>query len=190
MRCFMLNLYLEGYGLKNMGPKLSLSKAYTTPLHIKLTAWVYDPSVNWQLKAILQQKSVKQSETKLEGSLKYYGANQKYSPANIKILNSCLQTTEKRMEIYPLKRDSKAQNKDQDSRSIVTTCTNTYKGFAFSTYREHNSAIERWNLIIPASLQDRAIGWYHCYLQRLSHSSLQKTIKSVKYWKRYANTTQ
>jgi hypothetical protein len=33
--------------------------------------------------------------------------------------------------IYPLKRDSKAQNKDQ--RSIVTTCKNTYKGFAFST---------------------------------------------------------
>jgi hypothetical protein len=34
--------------------------------------------------------------------------------------------------IYPLKRDSKAQNKDQ--RSIVTACTNTYKGFAFSTH--------------------------------------------------------
>ena len=29
--------------------------------------------------------------------------------------------------IYPLKRDSKAQNKDQ--RSIVTACKNTYKGF-------------------------------------------------------------
>jgi hypothetical protein len=34
--------------------------------------------------------------------------------------------------IYPLKRDSKAQNKDQ--RTIVTTCKNTNKGFAFSTY--------------------------------------------------------
>ncbi len=34
--------------------------------------------------------------------------------------------------IYPLKRDSKAQNKDQ--RSIVTTCENTNEGFAFSTY--------------------------------------------------------
>ena len=34
--------------------------------------------------------------------------------------------------IYHLKRDSKAQNKDH--RSIVTTCTNTYKGFTFSTY--------------------------------------------------------
>ncbi len=34
--------------------------------------------------------------------------------------------------INPLKRDSKAQDKDQ--RSIVTTCKNTYKGVAFSTY--------------------------------------------------------
>jgi hypothetical protein len=34
--------------------------------------------------------------------------------------------------IYPLKRDSKAQNKDK--RSIVTTCKYTNEGFAFSTY--------------------------------------------------------
>jgi hypothetical protein len=34
--------------------------------------------------------------------------------------------------IYPLKRDSKSQKKDQ--RSIVTTCKTTYKGFEFSTY--------------------------------------------------------
>jgi hypothetical protein len=34
--------------------------------------------------------------------------------------------------IYPLKRDSKAQNIDQ--RSIVTTMKNTNEGFAFSTY--------------------------------------------------------
>ena len=34
--------------------------------------------------------------------------------------------------IYPVKRESKAQNKDQ--RSIVTTYKNTYKGFAFSIY--------------------------------------------------------
>jgi hypothetical protein len=34
--------------------------------------------------------------------------------------------------IYPLKRDSKAKNKDQ--RSIVTTCKNTHRGFVFSTY--------------------------------------------------------
>jgi hypothetical protein len=34
--------------------------------------------------------------------------------------------------IYPLKRDSKEQIKDQ--RSIVTTCKTIYKGFAFSPH--------------------------------------------------------
>jgi hypothetical protein len=34
--------------------------------------------------------------------------------------------------IYPLKRDGKAQNKDQ--RPTVTKCKNTYRGLAFSTY--------------------------------------------------------
>jgi hypothetical protein len=70
-------------------------------------------------------------------------------------------------KIYPLKIDSKAQNKDQ--RSIVTTCKNPCKGFVFSTYWGHNSGIQRWNLIISASLQDRAIRWYHCYLLHPSH---------------------
>jgi hypothetical protein len=88
---------------------------------------VYDPRVNQQLRATLRQKSArsqKQSETNLEGSLK--------SMVQTKSIHQHLQTTEKRMEIYPLKRDSKAQTKDQ--RSIVTTCKNTNKGFALSTY--------------------------------------------------------
>ncbi len=65
----------------------------------------------------------------------------------------------------------------------ILSRTPYYKGFVFSTYWENNSARERWNLIIPASLQDRVISWYHCYFQHPSHSSLQETTKSVKYWK-------
>ncbi len=90
--------------------------------------------------------------------------------------------------IYTLKWDSKAQNKDQ--RSIVTTCKNTCKGSAFSTYWEHNSAIYRWNLIILASLQDRAISWYHCYLQHPNNSSLQRDNQIREVLKRYSHSTQ
>ncbi len=79
MRCSMLNLYLdEGYGLKNMGPRLSLSKAYTIPLQINLTAlvWPQCQSNSWELLYDKSQQELKkQSETKLDGSLKYYGAN-------------------------------------------------------------------------------------------------------------------
>jgi hypothetical protein len=52
----------------------------------------------------------------------------------MKIVISCLQNHGKEDGIYPLKRDSKAQNKDQ--RSIVAAYTNTYNGIdVFSTLR-------------------------------------------------------
>jgi hypothetical protein len=38
-------------------------------------------------------------------------------------------------------------------------------------------------LIIPASLQHRAVAWYHHYLQYPGHSCLKKTMRSVMYWK-------
>jgi hypothetical protein len=38
-------------------------------------------------------------------------------------------------------------------------------------------------LIIPASLQHRAIAWYHYYLQHPGHSRLEETMRSMMYWK-------
>jgi hypothetical protein len=38
-------------------------------------------------------------------------------------------------------------------------------------------------LIIPASLQHRAVAWYHHYLQHPGHSRLKETMSSVMYWK-------
>jgi hypothetical protein len=38
-------------------------------------------------------------------------------------------------------------------------------------------------LIIPESLQHRAVAWYHYYLQHPGHSRLKKMMRSVMYWK-------
>ncbi len=38
-------------------------------------------------------------------------------------------------------------------------------------------------LIIPASLQHRAVAWYHHYLQHPGHSRLKETMRSVMCWK-------
>ncbi len=79
MICSMLNLYSdEGYGLKNMDLKLSISMAYTIPLQMQSHGLSMTPVLIKQLRATLWQKSIKtqkQSETKLDGSLKYNGAN-------------------------------------------------------------------------------------------------------------------
>ncbi len=81
----------KDYSLKNMGPSLSLSKVYTIPLQIisRLKYGNFTTIVN---------KKQKQSETKLDSSLKNNGANYSSHQQNMKIVISHLQTMEKRME--------------------------------------------------------------------------------------------
>ncbi len=43
-------------------------------------------------------------------------------------------------------------------------------------------------LVIPASLQHRAVAWYHHYLQHPGHSRLKETMRSMIYWKGMRNT--
>jgi hypothetical protein len=45
-------------------------------------------------------------------------------------------------------------------------------------------------LIIPASLQHRAVSWYHHYLQHPGHSRLEETMRSVMIWKGMQRTIQ
>jgi hypothetical protein len=45
-------------------------------------------------------------------------------------------------------------------------------------------------LIIPTSLQHRAVAWYHCYLQHPGHSRLKEIMRSVMYWKGMHTTIQ
>jgi hypothetical protein len=45
-------------------------------------------------------------------------------------------------------------------------------------------------LIIPASLQHRAVSWYHHYLQHPGHSRLEETMRSVMYWKGMHHTVR
>ncbi len=45
-------------------------------------------------------------------------------------------------------------------------------------------------LVIPASLQHRAVAWYHHYLQHPGHSRLKETMRSVMYWKGMHHTIQ
>ena len=52
----------EGYGLKDMGPRLSLSKAYTIPLQINLTTWVC-PIVNQTAESYFTTKVNKNSKS-------------------------------------------------------------------------------------------------------------------------------
>ena len=68
----MLNLPSEGHGLKNIGPRLSLSR-HTKDHCRAIPRLKYDPSVNGTAKSYfttIVNKKQKQSETKLDGSPK------------------------------------------------------------------------------------------------------------------------
>ncbi len=86
-----------------------------------------------QLRATLRRKSIKVKSSQRQNWMAVSNimvqtvVTSKHEDCNLVFTNHG-----KEERIYPLKRDSKAQDKDQ--RSIVTTCKNTYKGFAFSTY--------------------------------------------------------
>jgi hypothetical protein len=87
-----------------------------------------------QLRATLGQKSIR-----LKSSQRQTGQHSQIQWCKLKVVTSKhedfnLMFTNHRKEdrIYPLKRDSNAQTKDQ--RSIATTCKNTKRGFVLSTY--------------------------------------------------------
>ncbi len=96
---------------------------------------MYDPSVNQTAESYFTAKVNKKSKAVRDKT----GWQSQIQCFKLKVVTSKhedfnLMFTNHRKEdgIYPLKRDSKAQNKDQ--RSIVTTCKNNCTGFAFSTY--------------------------------------------------------
>jgi hypothetical protein len=86
-----------------------------------------------QLRATLRQQSIKvkgiqrQNWTAVSNIMVQTVVTSKHEDCNLVFTNHGTEDG-----IHPLKRDSKAQDKDQ--RSIATTCKNTYKGVAFSTY--------------------------------------------------------
>jgi hypothetical protein len=107
----------------NIGPRLSLSKAHTIPLQINLMARVYDPSVNQPAESYFTTKVNKKSKAVRDKTgcqsqiqwCKLKVVTSKYEDFNLMLTNHG-----KEDGIYPLKRVSKAQNKNQ--RSLITTC--------------------------------------------------------------------
>ena len=87
-------------------------------------------------------------------------------------------------EIYPLTtiEIAEAQKKDRQLKTF-------YKNDAMSSKKDISLQIiddtqvlcKSDKLIIPASLQHRAVSWYHHYLQHPGHSRLKETMRSVMY---------
>ncbi len=87
-----------------------------------------------QLRATLRQQSIRSNSSQRQNWMAVQNTMVQTIVITSKYEDCNLMFTKPRKGGWniPSKRDSKAQNKDQ--RSIVTACTNTYKGLMFSTH--------------------------------------------------------
>ncbi len=96
-------------------------------------------------------------------------------------------------KIYPLTiiETAKAQKKDQNLKIYYKQNAKTpEKGMSFKLIENTKVLCKDTKLFIPASLQHRAVSWYHHYLQHPGHSCLEETMISVMYWKGIRRTIQ
>ena len=89
-------------------------------------------------------------------------------------------------EIYPLTtiEIAKAQKEDRKLKIYYNKDVSTLnKDISLKFIDDTKVLCKKDKLIIPTSLQHRAVSWYHHYLQHPGHSRLEETMRSVMYWK-------
>jgi hypothetical protein len=94
-------------------------------------------------------------------------------------------------EIYPLTtiEIAEAQRMDQELKVYYKKNVRIPKeDMCFQLIEDTKVLCKNGKLIIPASLQHRAVSWYHHYLQHPGHSRFEETMRSVMYWKGMCTT--
>jgi hypothetical protein len=91
-----------------------------------------------------------------------------------------------------------AQRKDQELKAYFKKNTiMPQKDMGIQLIEDTKVLCKNGKVIIPISLCQWAVKWYHHYLQHPGHSRLEETMRSMMYWKgmrttiqRYAKTCQ
>ncbi len=89
-------------------------------------------------------------------------------------------------EVYPLTfpEIADSQRKDQDLKAYLKENEiMPQKDMGIQLIEDTNVLCKKGRVIIPTSLCQRAVRWYHHYLQHPGHSRLEETMRSVMYWK-------
>jgi hypothetical protein len=93
-------------------------------------------------------------------------------------------------EIYPLTtiEMAEAQHKDQELKVYhKKNARMPKKDMCLELIEKTEVLCKNGKLVIPTSLQHRAVAWHHHYLQHPGHSCLKETMRSVIYWKGMRN---
>ncbi len=89
-------------------------------------------------------------------------------------------------KIYPLTviEIAEAQKKDQNLKIYYKrNAKMPEKGMSFQLIEDTEVLCKEDKMVVPASLQHRAVSWYHHYLHHPGHSRLEERMRSMMYWK-------
>jgi hypothetical protein len=94
-------------------------------------------------------------------------------------------TSQRRGELYPLTLTeiADAQRKDQELKAYFKkNAIMPQKDMGIQLIEVTKVLCKNGKVIIPKSLRQRAVKWYHHYLQYPGHSCLEETMRSVIVW--------
>ena len=95
-------------------------------------------------------------------------------------MNHVFATRSDEKEIYPLTVSEIAEEQAKDkSLQKQKSISNVEETLIENTY----VLCKNGRLIIPKTLQTRAVAWYHHYLQHPGHTRLEETLRAAMYWK-------
>ena len=102
-------------------------------------------------------------------------------------LNHVFSSFSDKEEIYPLKVSEIAEEQTKDKSQQQLKSTSNVE----ETLIENTIVLcKNCKMIIPKTLQKRAVAWYHHYLQHPGHSCLEETLKAAMYWKNLRKDVQ
>jgi hypothetical protein len=88
-------------------------------------------------------------------------------------------------EVYPLtlRKIANAQRKDQELKAYFKkNAIIPHKDMGIQLIEDTKVLCKNGKVIIPTSLCQRAVKWYHHYLQHPGQLRLEETMRSVMYW--------
>jgi hypothetical protein len=93
---------------------------------------------------------------------------------------------EEEEEVHPLTftEIADAQHKDRELKAYFKiNAIVPQKDMGIQLIEDTKVLCKNGKVMIPTSLRQRAVRWYHYYLQHPGHSCLEETMRSMMYWK-------
>ena len=93
---------------------------------------------------------------------------------------------EEEEEVYPLTLPeiADAQHKDEELKAYFKkNAIMPHKDMVIQLIEDTKVLCKNGKVMIPTSLHQHVVKWYHHYLQHHGHSRLEETMRSVMYWK-------